>query len=172
MKRYNPYKSAFSAAISELSSERAINYYQVRAWQDAQTLVDLPYNFAVGLYTAAYLAYQMGGVFRDFIASVQPELVAQPECMAIAVAPRTEMVAPDSSDVDVIDAEIIQDSLLLLAEPIKVAVRSIQGFDLRSAIARQIAAQFVFQPTLAPVQCAGYLTPARAKKRGNRKPKK
>lgn len=107
MKRFNPYKSAFSAAISELTSDRALNYYEIRAWQDAQAIVDAAVAAGTAAYQAAMMAYQMGAFCRAWLLATEQAAI---EITAIVPGQSTAVIA----EIDIIDAEIIEEPNYIL----------------------------------------------------------
>lgn len=148
MKRYNPYKSAFSAAISELTSDRALNYYEIRAWQDAQAIVDAAVAAGTVAYQAAMMAYQMGAFCRAWLLATEQAAI---EITAIVPGQSTAVIASEIEiiDAEIIDAEIIEESnyILMGSAPtpalmsaiVATRTRSTEQFVL-SAIAPSVAA--------------------------------
>jgi hypothetical protein len=87
MKRYSPFASALSAAISELTSDQATRYYSIRAQQDIQTTLDLVLGFAC-------FAYAFGQQCRQWMNAEQPS-----ECLAIALPEAKEIVLVSDSSI-------------------------------------------------------------------------
>jgi hypothetical protein len=78
MSNYNPFKSALSAAVSELSSPKAKTYYVHRAQQDVFAVIAL----VVGM---SCFAYEMGSQLRAWTDKLEAGAIAQPEVMEIVV---------------------------------------------------------------------------------------
>jgi hypothetical protein len=77
MKSYNPFASAFRAAVSELTSDQAKRHYINRAQQDLQTIFVLIFQFGC-------FAYACGAQCRQFANDAeQPTL--ESGCSAIAL---------------------------------------------------------------------------------------
>jgi hypothetical protein len=87
MKRYSPFASALSAAISELTSDQATRYYSIRAQQDIQTTLELVLGFAC-------FAYAFGQQCRQWMNAEQPS-----ECLAIALPEAKEIVLVSDSSI-------------------------------------------------------------------------
>lgn len=178
MKRYNPFLASLSAIKVELTSDRAINYYQRRAWHDAQVLVNSPFNIGVAIYTAAFAAYQMGGLVREWLDITEQTAIttSDPECTAIVPVQSASIVIKEEH---IIDAEIIEEPLLLtafteFAPRVEQAVAFATG--IREALERAIALEFCAVPALAAAYCGGFLPaapePVATPKVRGRKPKK
>jgi hypothetical protein len=109
MKRYSPFASALSAAISELTSDQATRYYSIRAQQDIQTTLDLVLGFAC-------FAYAFGQQCRQWMNAEQPS-----ECLAIALPEAKEIVL-------VSDSSIVQTAI----KPVTVTVLSVTTVQTRA----------------------------------------
>jgi hypothetical protein len=88
---YNPYRSALSAAFSELSSPTARRYYSLRAQQDLQTALVLSIQFAC-------FAYALGAQFRAWAEGLEQSaqsrfevggalVLAQPAAVIVPMIP-------------------------------------------------------------------------------------
>jgi Rho termination factor, N-terminal domain len=84
MKRYNPFASALSAAISEITSDHAKRYYINRAQQDLQTIFVLILQFGC-------FAYACGAQCRQFVNDAEQPM-RESGCSAIALYSATSSV--------------------------------------------------------------------------------
>ncbi len=120
MSNYNPYTASFRAIATELTSDRAKQFYAIRAQQDTQMVIDATLTAGIAVYEAAVLAYQMGAFVRAWMHAVEQSAI---ECMAIVpVAPAAVAIIeiPD----DFIEGEIVEESVvyqLAPAAPVSVA---------------------------------------------------
>ncbi len=120
---YNPFLSAASAAIAELSSDRAIYHYQRTAWAHAQRSVDDSIIVATYAIHSAIALYQLACGLADAVSYTEsvmavddapfmaeyPKYLPAPKAIAalpaVSSAPREAIVtpAPMTTPADVVD---------------------------------------------------------------------
>jgi hypothetical protein len=127
MSHYNPYTATISAAFTELTSDRAQQYYALRAQQDTQMVFDATLTAGIAIYEAAVLTYNFGAFVRAWLWATEQAAI---ECTAIVVsAPATiSVAAPQTLEDEIIEGEIIEEPTvyLLTAETIAVCAPQAQ----------------------------------------------
>jgi hypothetical protein len=103
MSNYNPYTASASAAITELTSDRAKQYYAIRAQQDTQMVIDATLTAGIAVYEAAVLAYQMGAFVRAWIEATEQAAI---ECTAIVPAISTEIALTQKPEILAVEESI------------------------------------------------------------------
>jgi hypothetical protein len=82
MSHYNPYTATISAAFTELTSDRAQQYYALRAQQDTQMVLDAALSAGIAAYEAAVFTYNLGAFVRAWMHSIEQNAQYAPvECV-------------------------------------------------------------------------------------------
>jgi hypothetical protein len=161
MSNYNPYTATLSAAFTELTSDRAKQYYALRAQQDTQMVLDAALSAGIAAYEAAIFTYNLGAFVRAWMhATEQNAQYAPVNCTVEApeLIGDDEFWAAVDSAVEVLDfientheAEIVAEPVVHLLPP----AAPIQLFNNDRAILNAIAQPLMIAATQA--EAAKYL---------------
>jgi hypothetical protein len=117
MKRYNPYTATISLAFTELTSDRAKQYYAIRAQQDTQIALDAALSAGIAVYEAAVFTYNLGAFVRAWMHATE-QAASTPlsnhaiECTAIVPVASASIAAEE-----IIDGEIVAESITYQLAP-------------------------------------------------------
>jgi hypothetical protein len=113
MSNYNPYTASLSAIATELTSDRAKQYYANRAQQDTQMVVDAALTAGIAVYQAAVFTYQLGAFVRAWMDATEQAAI---ECTAIVhVAPAA--IASAQTPDEIIEGEIVEEPIVYQLAP-------------------------------------------------------